>query len=88
MATKCRFRIVKLLNNDVFSKFGDLRGDFYTGTYEPKLFGMHIGSVLSGLEAGNVNSDHKMPKYDCEPAHWKGQKLCFFEVWRSWRGLL
>ena len=29
-------------------------------TYEAKLFGMHIGSVLSGLDAGNVNTDSKM----------------------------
>ena len=41
--------------NDVFLKFGDLEGDFYKETHEAKLFGMHIGSVLSGLEAGNVN---------------------------------
>ena len=50
------------VENEVFSKFGDLGGDFYKDTHEPKLFGMHIGSVLSGLEAGNVNNDHKMPK--------------------------
>ena len=41
--------------NDVFPKFGDLEGDFYKETHEAKLFGMHIGSVLSGLEAGNDN---------------------------------
>ena len=29
-------------------------------TYEAKLIGMHIGSVLSGLDAGNVNTDPKM----------------------------
>ena len=40
--------------------FGDLGGDFYEETHEAKLFGMHIGSVLSGLDAGNVNSDAKM----------------------------
>ena len=43
--------------NDVFLKFGDLEGDFYKETHEAKLFGMHIGSVLSGLEAENVNND-------------------------------
>ena len=40
-----------------FSMVGGLGGDFYQDIYEPKLFGMHIGSVLSGLEAGNVNND-------------------------------
>ena len=45
------------VENEVFLKFGDLGGDFYE---ETKLFGMHIGSVLSGFEAGNVNNDHKM----------------------------
>ena len=47
------------VENEFFSKFGDPGGDFYKDTHEPKLFGMHIGSVLSGLEAGNVNHDHK-----------------------------
>ena len=65
MTTKCRIRIVNLriggVKNDASSKFGDLGGDIYMGTYKPKLFGMHIGSVLSGLEAGDVNNDHKMP---------------------------
>ena len=32
----------------VFSKFGGLGGDFYKGTREAKMIGMHIGSVLSG----------------------------------------
>ena len=27
-------------------------GDFFKDAYEAKLFGMHIGSVLSGLYAG------------------------------------
>ena len=61
MTTKCRIRIVKVyiggVKNDVFSKFGDLGGDFFQDTHEPKVFVMHIGSVLSGLEAGNVNND-------------------------------
>ena len=43
--------------NDVFLKFGDLEGDFCKETHEVKLFGMNIGSVLSGLGAGNVNTD-------------------------------
>ena len=41
------------VKNEVFSKFGDLGGDFYKDTHEPKLFGIHIGSVLSSFEAGN-----------------------------------
>ena len=45
----------------VFSMFGGLGGDFCKDIYETKLFGMHIGSVLSGLKAGNANNDHKMP---------------------------
>ena len=44
-----------------FPKFVDLEGDFYKKTHEAKLFEMHIGSVLSGLEAGNVNSNREMP---------------------------
>ena len=39
---------------EVFSKFGDLEGDFSKETHEAK-FRMHIGGVLSGLESGNVN---------------------------------
>ena len=50
------------VENHVFSKFGGLGGDFYKGTPEAKLFGMHIGSVLRGLEAGNGNNDRVMPK--------------------------
>ena len=45
---------------DDFSMFGDLGGDFCKDTYEAKLFGMHIGSVLSGLDTGNVNTDSKI----------------------------
>ena len=44
----------------VFSMFGGLGGDFCKDIYEAKLFGMHIGSVLSGFDAGNVNTDAKM----------------------------
>ena len=44
----------------VFSMFGGLGGDLCKDTYEPKLFGMHIGSVLSGLHAGDVNTDAKI----------------------------
>ena len=35
--------------------FGDLGGDFCKATYEPKMFGMHIRSVLIGLRAENVD---------------------------------
>ena len=47
-----------MVNNDVFSMVGGLGGDFYI--YEPKLFGMHSGSVLSGSDAGNAKTDLKM----------------------------
>ena len=40
--------------------FGGLGGDFCKDIYEAKLFGMHIGSVLSGFDAGNMNTDGKM----------------------------
>ena len=53
----CACRGVK---NDDFSIFGDLGGDFCKETYEPKLFEVHIGSVLSGLYAENLDTDPKM----------------------------
>ena len=46
-----------MVKNDVF---GGLGGDFYKDIYEPKLFGMHSGSVLLGWNAGNANTDLKM----------------------------
>ena len=49
------------VENEVFSKFEGLGGEFYKSTHEVKIIGMHIGSFLSGLEAGNVNNEHKMP---------------------------
>ena len=61
MTTKCRIRCVNVLSggvkNDVFPKFGDLGEDFFQETHEAKLFGMYIGSVLSGLEALSVHND-------------------------------
>ena len=48
------------VNRVVFPMFGGLGGDFCKDIYEAKLFGMHIGSVLSGFHAGNVNADAKM----------------------------
>ncbi len=38
----------------------EVGGDFCKDTCEAKLFGMQIGSVLSGLDAGNANTDAKM----------------------------
>ena len=61
--------------NRVFSKFGGLGGDCYKGTHEAKMIGMHNGSVLSGLEAGNV----------CTEGVKNGD---YFEIWRSCRGVL
>ena len=61
----CRWKV----ENEVFSKFGGLGRDFYKGTHEAKMSGMHIGSVLSGLEAGNVNNDREMPNQECERVH-------------------
>ena len=40
-----------MVKNDVFSMVGGLGGDFCKDIYEPKLFGIHSGSVLSGLDA-------------------------------------
>ena len=51
---------VQRVNRVAFSMFGGLRGDFCKDIYEAKLFGMHIGSVLSGFDAGNVNTGSKM----------------------------
>ena len=65
------------VENHVFSKFGGLGGDFKKGTHEAKMIGMHIGSVMSGLEAGNVNNDREMPKYECERVHRRGQSDVF-----------
>ena len=41
-------------------RFLETLGDFCKETYEPKMFGMHIRSVLSGLYAENVNTDPKI----------------------------
>ena len=49
-----------MVKNVVFSMVGGLGGDFYKDIYEPKLFGMHSGSVLSGLDAGKANTELKM----------------------------
>ena len=67
MTSKYRFYLcvawgmyVHRVKRVVFSMFGGLGGDFCKDTYEAKLFGMHIGSVLSGLYVGNVNTDAKI----------------------------
>ena len=81
-----------MVKNHVFSMVGGLGGDFYKDTYELKLFGMHSGSVLSGLDAGNANTELKMSILPIlsggERVRTLGQKGRFFDVWRSWRGLL
>ena len=56
-------------SNDAFPKYGDLEGDFYKETHEVKLFGVLVGRVLSGLEAGNVNNDQKMSILGCKHTH-------------------
>ena len=38
----------------------EVLGDFCKDTHEAKSFGMHIGSVLRGWNAGNANTDLKM----------------------------
>ena len=53
-------RVLTQVKKGGFSMFGGLGGDFCKDRYEARLFGMHIGSVLSGLDAGNVNTDAKM----------------------------
>ena len=72
-----------MVKNDVCSM------DFYI--YEPKVFGMHSGSVLGGSGTGNANTDLKMslkPICRGERVRTQGQKGRFFGVWKSWRGLL
>ena len=51
---------VRRVNRVVFSVFGGPGVDFGKDIYEAKLFGMHIGSVLSGFDAGNVNTGAQM----------------------------
>ena len=72
----------------VFSMFGGRGGDFCKDTYEAKLFGMHIGSVLSGLHAGHVNIDANISIVGYGDV-WRGvKKRRLFDFWRPWRGLL
>ena len=59
------------VENEVFSKFGCLGEDFYKGTHEAKLFEMQSGSVLSGLDAGNANTELKISSLPTWYAYWK-----------------
>ena len=84
MTLKCRLLGLETctsrgVKNDDFSIFGDLGWDFYEETHEAKLSGMHIGSVLSGLEAENVNNDCICTERS---------KMGIFEIWRSCMRLL
>ena len=78
-----------MVKNDVFSMVGGLGGDFYKDIYEPKLFGMHSGSVLRGWNAGNANTDLKMSicRVGNVYVH-RVKRVFFFDVWRPWGGLL
>ena len=53
---------------------------------------MHIGSVLSGQDTGNANTDLKMSIlpiwHDGGRVRTQGQQGRFFDVWRPSRGLL
>ena len=73
-----------MVKNDVFSMVGGLGGDFYKDIYEANLFGMHSGSVLCGLDAGNANTELKMSILptlaDGERVRTQGQKGRFFDV--------
>ena len=63
----------------VFSMFGGLGGDFCKDIYEAKLFGMHIGSVMSGLHAGNVNTNSKISIVGYGDV-WRGVKKDDFSI--------
>ena len=76
---------VHRVKNDDFSMFGGLGGDFCKDTYEPKLFGMHIGSVLSGLHAGNVNTDAKISIVGYGDV-WRGVKNDIFRFLETLEG--
>ena len=61
------------------------------------MFGMHIGSVLSGLGMRNMNTGLKMLSllvFWVENGYMEGSKMGgvknegFFDGWRPWRGLL
>ena len=69
--------------------FGDLGGDFCQATYEPKMIGMHIRSVLSGLYAENVNTDPKTSIVLClglGKCACGGSKITFFRSLEALEG--
>ena len=43
-----------------FFRWLEVLEGFYKDIYEPKMFGMHSGSVLSGWNVKNANSDLKI----------------------------
>ena len=57
---------VHRVNRVDFSMLGGLGGEFCKDPYEAKLYVMHIGSVLSGLEAENFTNDEKKPVLGCK----------------------
>ena len=70
---------------------GGLGGDFYQDIYEPTLIAMHSGSVLSASDAGHANTDLKMsilPICRVGNVYVHRVKGRFFDVRRSWSGLL
>ena len=69
-----------MVKNDVFSMVGGLGGYFYQDICEPKLFGVHIGSVLSGLDAGNVNTDSKIFCWVWRRVRVEGSKMTIFSI--------
>ena len=77
MTTKCRNRIVNLgigeVQNDVFRRLETLEGTFIRTHMSQSCLGCILEVLLSGLEAGNVNNDHKMPILGCKNTHWKGK---------------
>ena len=46
--------------------------DFFKEEYETKYIGMHIGSVLSGSEPGNMSNGNKHPIFGCNHPHRRG----------------
>ena len=85
-------KLVSMAKNVAISTIGGPGGDFYKDIYEQILFGKHRGSVLRGLNAGKSNTELKMSILPIlsggERVRTLGQKGRFFDVWRSWRGLL
>ena len=47
---------------------------------------MHIGSVLSGLDAGNVNTDAKMSIVGVGNVCVEGSKMMIFRCWDTLEG--